>query len=80
MPSRKPSRPVQAELLEIVARLRQLQPTLAVAISALRQQNADVDADVADLLQHSVSDTLREQLEKLEALQARLPGSAARRR
>lgn len=79
MPSRKPSRPVRAELLEVIATLRQLQSTLTVAVSALRQQNADIDADIANLLQHSVSASLQEQVERLEALRARLPGPPQRR-
>jgi hypothetical protein len=52
---------------------------LAVAVSALRRQNADIDADIANLLQRSVGDTLGQQVEKLEALLRRLPPARPRK-
>jgi hypothetical protein len=72
--------PVRAELQEVIARLKGLQSTIAVAVGALRHQNADIDADIANLLQHSVGDTLAAQVQKLEALLSRLPRSSGRHR
>jgi len=80
MASKRASRTVRAELQDVIARLKQLQSTLAVAVGALRNQNADIDVDIANLLQRSVADTLQEQIEKLEALAGRLPGSRAQAR
>jgi hypothetical protein len=80
MVSEKASLPVRAELQEIVNRLRQVQSTLAVAVGALRQQNADIDADIATVLQRSVGDALEEQVERLEAIMKRMPAAPARRR
>ena len=80
MASKRVSRPVRVELQEVIARLRQLQSALAVAVGALRSQNADIDVDIANLLQRSVGDTLQEQIEKLEALGRRLPAAASRAR
>jgi hypothetical protein len=73
MASKRTSRAVRVELQEVVARLRQLQSTLTVAVGALRNQNADIDVDIANLLQRSAGDVLQEQIEKLEALGRRLP-------
>jgi hypothetical protein len=80
MASKRASRTVRAELQDVIARLKQLQSTLAVAVGALRNQNADIDVDIANLLQRSVADALQEQIEKLEALAGRLPGSRAQAR
>ena len=62
-------REVGAELGEVIRQLGQLQSALAVAVGALRHQNADIDADIANLLQRNVGDGLQEQIEKLESLQ-----------
>jgi hypothetical protein len=67
--------PVRAELQEIVNHLQQLPAILAVAVNTLREQSADLDADVATLLQRAVSDPLHEQVRKLEALLSRLPAT-----
>ena len=69
------NRPVRDELQEIARHLKQLPAILAVAISTLREQSADLDADVATLLQRAVSDPLHEQVRKLEALLSRLPAT-----
>ena len=74
------NRPIRAELQEAIAQLRQLQSVLAVAVGALRQQNADIDADIASLLQRSLGDTLHAQVERLEAILKRLPRTPARKR
>ena len=80
MASERASRTVRVELEEVIRALRQLQSTLAVAVGALRHQNADIDADIANLLQRSVGNTLQEQIEKLEALGRRLPVTRSRGR
>jgi hypothetical protein len=74
------SRPLRAELQAVIDGLKTLPSVLAVAVSALREQNADIDADVADLLQRTVSHPLQDQIQKLEALLSRLPATAARKR
>jgi hypothetical protein len=74
------NRPLRAELQDIIDSLKALPSLLAVAISALREQNADIDADVANLLQRSVSHPLQDQIQKLEALLSRLPAVPSRKR
>jgi hypothetical protein len=74
------SRPLHDELQEIVHHLKQLPAILAVAVNTLREQSADLDADVATLLQRAVSDPLHEQVGKLEALLSRLPATPHRKR
>ncbi|MBX5459576.1 MAG: hypothetical protein IRZ28_00660 [Steroidobacteraceae bacterium] len=83
MSSEKSSRAVRAALSEVIAHLHRVQSALAVAVSALLEQNADIDADVASLLRTSVRDPLHEQIEKLESLSRRFgaePGTAAGKR
>jgi hypothetical protein len=79
MVSEKSTRPVRAELQEVIARLKGLQSAIAVAVSALRHQNADIDSDIATLLQRSVGDPLQDQVQRLEAVLNRLPRSSTRR-
>lgn len=74
------SRPLRGELQEIIDSLKALPSVLAVAISALREQNADLDTDVANLLQRTVSHPLQDQIQKLEALLSRLPATPSRKR
>jgi len=79
MSSEKSNRAVRAELSEVVAHLHRVQSALAVAVGALLEQNADIDADVASLLRTSVRDPLQEQIERLESLSRRFgvePGTA----
>jgi len=68
---------VRSELREVVARLQQMQSVLAVAITSLREQRADIDIDVANLLQCAVADGLLRQVEKLQAVIRRLPPTPA---
>lgn len=63
---------VRSELREVVGRLQQMQSVLAVAITSLREQSADIDADVANLLQCAVADGLHQQVDKLQAVVRRL--------
>jgi hypothetical protein len=67
----------RSELREVVGRLQQMQSVLAVAITSLREQSADIDADVATLLQCAVADGLQRQVDKLQVLLRRLPPIAA---
>ena len=61
-------RSVRGELAQVVAQLRQVQSAVVVAVAALRQQNCELDEDIATVLQRSVADRLHEQVERLEAL------------
>lgn len=78
MSSEKSNRAVRAELSEVIAHLHRVQSALAVAVGALLEQNADIDADVASLLRTSVRDPLHAQIEKLESLSRRF-GAESRR-
>lgn len=55
-------------LQDAIGELRLTISVLAVAIGALRRQNADHDADVAEVLERYASDRLDMQLEKLQGL------------
>jgi len=57
-----------ARLREVLDRLRVLQSSVTVAVVALRGQNADVDEDVARLLQRSVSDPLQDQIDTIKSV------------
>ena len=63
---------IRSELREVVGRLQQMQSVLAVAITSLREQSADIDLDVANLLQLAVADGLHTQVDKLQAVIRRL--------
>jgi len=60
--------PLGGQLGQVVTQLRQVQSAVVVAIAALRQQNCELDEDIATVLQRSVADRLHEQLERLEEL------------
>lgn len=68
---------LRSQLREVVGRLQQMQSVLAVAITSLREQSADIDVDVANLLQCAVADGLHAQVDKLEAVLRRLPSKRA---
>jgi hypothetical protein len=57
-------------LLDIVRNLQLAIATVMVCVEALRRQNADLDADIALVLERDASDRLHEQIEKLRALVA----------
>lgn len=65
-----PSPIEQAALRDTIRQLRLTLSVLTVAIGALRRQNADNDADVAEVLERFASDRLDIQIERLEALLA----------
>ncbi|HZO22456.1 MAG TPA: hypothetical protein VFB37_08105 [Steroidobacteraceae bacterium] len=71
MVSRKSeSRPriIRTQVQEVVLHLRQIQSAIVVAVAALRQQNSDLDEDIANVLQRSVADRIQDQIERLEAV------------
>jgi hypothetical protein len=74
------NRQIRVLLGEVIGQLEQLHSTLAVAVGALRQQNADIDADVARLLQRAVGDKIQGEIERLEAALRLLPSGTARKR
>lgn len=65
-------RAVRAEtrsaLDEALARLAELRSMVVVAAAALRQQNSDLDADIARVLRRSVAGGIAEQIERLRRL------------
>jgi hypothetical protein len=62
------TRSERKELEQVISQLRQVQSAVAVAVAALRQQNCELDEDIATVLQRSVADRLHEQIERLDAL------------
>jgi hypothetical protein len=64
---------MRVQLGEVAAQLRQVQSTVVVVVAALRQQNCELDEDVARVLQRSVADRLQDQIERLETLMRAAP-------
>ena len=62
------TRSMRTQLGEVAAHLRQVQSAVVVAVAALRQQNCELDEDVARVLQRSVADRIQDQIERLETL------------
>lgn len=62
------TRSVRNDLGQVISQLRQVQSAVVVAVAALRQQNCELDEDIATVLQRSVADRLHEQIERLEAI------------
>jgi DNA anti-recombination protein RmuC len=62
------TRSIRTELGQVISHLRQVQSAVVVAVAALRQQNCELDEDIARVLQRSVADRLHEQIERLEAM------------
>jgi hypothetical protein len=69
-----------ARLREVAERLRAIQSSVAVAVAALRAQNADIDEDVARLLIRSVSDPLQDQLDSIKSTLRLLAAPRPRKR
>lgn len=57
-----------SRLPEIINHLRIIQSAVVVAGLALKQQNCELDADVASVIRHSVIDRLQDEIERLESL------------
>jgi hypothetical protein len=66
--SNSKTRSVRSQLGEVVLQLRQVQSAVVVAVAALRQQNCELDEDIATVLQRSVVDRMHDQIERLETL------------
>ena len=62
------TRSMRSQLGEVATHLRQVQSAVVVAVAALKQQNCELDEDIATVLQRSVADRLHEQIERLEAI------------
>lgn len=56
------------QLKEVVRHLGQVQSALAVSIAALKKQNAELDEDVANVLQFGARDKLQDQVDRLEEI------------
>jgi hypothetical protein len=67
------TRSMRAQLGQVVTHLRQVQSAVVVAVAALRQQNCELDEDVATVLQRSVADRIQDQIERLETLMHSAP-------
>jgi hypothetical protein len=66
--SNSKARTIRTQLGEVVLQLRQVQSAVVVAVAALRQQNCELDEDIAAVLQRSVADRVHDQIERLEVL------------
>ena len=62
------ARSLRGELGAVVTQLQNVQSAAVVAVAALKQQNCELDADIATVLQRSVVDRIHDQVERLEAL------------
>ena len=62
------TRSMRRQLGEVVLHLRQVRSAVVVAVAALKQQNCELDEDIARVLQRSVADRIQDQIERLEAL------------
>ena len=58
----------RSALEEALARLVEVRSMVVVAAAALRQQNGDLDADIARMLRRSVADGISEQIARLRRL------------
>ncbi len=46
---------------------------MVVAVAALKQQNCELDADIATVLQRSVADRIQDEIERVESLMRAAP-------
>jgi len=67
------TRSLRSQLGEVALHLRAVQSAVVVAVAALKQQNCELDEDIATVLQRSVSDRLQDQIERLETLMRTAP-------
>ena len=67
------TRSMRSQLAEVALHLRQVQSAVVVAVAALKQQNCELDADIATVLQRSVADRIHDQIERVEALMRSAP-------
>jgi hypothetical protein len=62
------ARIIRSQVEEVVLHLRQIQSSVAVAAAALKHQNCELDADIANVLHRGVADRLQDQSERLQAI------------
>ena len=67
------TRSMRAQLGQVVLHLRAVQSAVVVAAAALKQQNCELDEDIATVLQRSVADRIQDQIERLETLMRMAP-------
>jgi methyl coenzyme M reductase subunit C-like uncharacterized protein (methanogenesis marker protein 7) len=67
------ARSMRRQLGEVVTHLRQVQSAVVVAVAALKQQNCELDADIATVLQRSVADRIQDQIDQVESLMRAAP-------
>lgn len=61
----------EARLKEALAHLDELRSMVVMAAAALRQQNCELDADIARVLQRSVAGGIADQIERLAIIGGR---------
>jgi hypothetical protein len=67
------TRSIRSQLGEVALHLRHVQSAVVVAVAALKQQNCELDEDIARVLQRSVADRIQDQIERVEALMRSAP-------
>jgi hypothetical protein len=67
------TRSMRSQLGQVVLHLRAVQSAVVVAVAALKQQNCELDEDIATVLQRSVADRIQDQIERLETLMRTAP-------
>lgn len=67
------TRSIRSQLGEVALHLRAVQSAVVVAVAALKQQNCELDEDIATVLQRSVADRIQDQIERLETLMRTAP-------
>jgi hypothetical protein len=67
------TRSMRGQLGEVAMHLRQVQSAVVVAVAALKQQNCELDADIATVLQRSVADRIQDEIERVELLMRSAP-------
>ena len=67
------TRSMRSRLGEVALHLRQVHSAVVVAVAALKQQNCELDEDIASVLQRSVADRIHDQIERVEALMRAAP-------
>ena len=67
-------RDLQGQIVDIIQRLRVVGSVAVTAEVALRAQNCEQDADIAECLRHGVVDALTAQIERMSRLCAPVAG------
>ena len=56
------------KIQEVILHLQQIHSTLVVTVAALKQQNCELDADIAAVLQRSAADRIQDQIETIDQI------------